>query len=133
MTRSEAIRKAINMIVYLEAHFAKSKEARKDAEEIIEALEQINEEEPVNKLTQQAYEDGMTHKENIRAILECYFTGYKEEIIDSACNRISELKPKTGHWIDGFGGSKCSECGCLEAGHSDYYPNCGAKMLEVEE
>lgn len=32
----------------------------------------------------------MTYKENIRAILECYFTGFKEEIIDSACNRILE-------------------------------------------
>ena len=30
----------------------------------------------------------MTHKENITAILECYFTGFKKEIIDSACNRI---------------------------------------------
>lgn len=35
----------------------------------------------------------MTDKENIRAILECYFTGFKEEIIDSACNRILEQKP----------------------------------------
>lgn len=41
-----------------------------------------------------------------------------------------QQEPKTGHWIDGFGGSKCSECGCLEAGHSDYCPNCGAKMVE---
>lgn len=32
----------------------------------------------------------MTHKENITAILECYFTGFKEEIIDSACSRILE-------------------------------------------
>ena len=30
----------------------------------------------------------MTYKENITAILECYFTGFKKEIIDSACNRI---------------------------------------------
>lgn len=58
MTRSEGIRKAIDIIVYLEAHFAKSQKAKKDAEEIIEVLEHINEEEPVNKLTQQAYEDG---------------------------------------------------------------------------
>lgn len=32
----------------------------------------------------------MTPKENITAILECYFTGFKQEIIDSACNRILE-------------------------------------------
>ena len=36
----------------------------------------------------------MTYKENITAILECYFTGFKKEIIDSACNRILEQKPK---------------------------------------
>ena len=35
----------------------------------------------------------MTYKENITAILECYFTGFKEEIIDSACNRILEQYP----------------------------------------
>ena len=32
----------------------------------------------------------MTYKENITAILECYFSGFKKEIIDSACNRILE-------------------------------------------
>ena len=35
----------------------------------------------------------MTYKENIRAILECHFTGFKEDIIDSACNRILEQEP----------------------------------------
>ena len=54
MTRNEAIRKAIDIVVYLKAHFAKSQEARKDAEEIIEALEQINKEQrdrKVNKMS----------------------------------------------------------------------------------
>ena len=32
----------------------------------------------------------MTYKENITAILECYFPGFKKEIIDSACSRILE-------------------------------------------
>lgn len=36
---------------------------------------------------------GMTYKENITAILECYFTGFKKEIIDSACSRILEQEP----------------------------------------
>lgn len=35
----------------------------------------------------------MTHKENITAILECYFTGFKKEIINSACDRILEQEP----------------------------------------
>ena len=42
-------------------------------------------------------------------------------------------QPKTGHWIDVFGGCECSECGCLEGGYSDYCPNCGAKMIEPQE
>lgn len=45
MIRSEAIRKAIDIVVYLEAHFAKSQNAKKEAQEIIKALEQINEEQ----------------------------------------------------------------------------------------
>lgn len=35
----------------------------------------------------------MIYKENITAILECYFTGFKKEIIDSACDRILEQDP----------------------------------------
>lgn len=48
---------------------------------------------------------------------------------------LPSVKPqqKMGRWMDGFGGCKCSECGCLEAGHSDYCPNCGARTQEVEE
>lgn len=30
------------------------------------------------------------YEDNIMAILECYFTGFKEEIIKSACDRILE-------------------------------------------
>lgn len=33
----------------------------------------------------------MTYKENVRAILECNFVGFKEEIIDAATQRICEL------------------------------------------
>lgn len=55
------------------------------------------------------------------------FTPWNKEFTE-ALTGILEQEPKIGHWIDGFGGSKCSGCGCLEAGHSDYCPNCGAKM-----
>ena len=37
----------------------------------------------------------MTYKENIMAILECNFAGFKKEIIESACNRILEQDPNT--------------------------------------
>ena len=87
----------------------------------------------------------MTHKENIRAILECYFTGFKKEIIDSACNRIIDQEPKTGHWVElpthesqsGLPWYECSECNserCIAVLRDfKYCPNCGAKMAESEE
>ena len=58
--------------------------------------------------------------------------------LDSAVDAVMALpsvtsRPKIGHWIDTFGGCKCSECNCLEAGYSDYCPNCGAQMEEVGE
>lgn len=81
----------------------------------------------------------MTYREKITAILECSFAGFKEEIINSACNCILEQKPKTGHWIispnDCF--VHCSECGL----HGDkgiykryrWCPNCGAEMVELQK
>lgn len=30
----------------------------------------------------------MTDEQKIKAILECYFAGFKEEIIDNCCKRI---------------------------------------------
>ena len=33
----------------------------------------------------------MTYEENIKAILQCWFTGFKEEIIEGATNRILEV------------------------------------------
>lgn len=90
MIRSEAIHKAIDIVVYLEVHFAKSKEARKDAEEIIEALKQINEEEPISKLTQQAYEDGKKD-------------GYLQAKVDQALNTnwipVGERLPNDGDYV----------------------------------
>lgn len=85
----------------------------------------------------------MTHKENIRAILECNFAGFKDEIIDNACNRILEQEPKTGRWVkkenDICWWYVCSECGQEPLKNkwnydelSRYCPNCGAKM-ESEE
>lgn len=80
----------------------------------------------------------MTYKENIRAILECYFTGFKEEIINSACDRILEQEPKTGYWIkvhplqaDDGGAYMCSCCEVGDwnlKGTENVCPNCGAKM-----
>jgi hypothetical protein len=93
----------------------------------------------------------MTHRENITAILECYFAGFKKEIIDSACNRILEQGSKTGHWIlndnqgvqaVGFLTYHCSECGreiCSKYHGKisllkEYpYCHCGARMVGPQD
>lgn len=41
----------------------------------------------------------MTYKENITAILECHFTGFKQEIIDNAVNCILALSENKGDLI----------------------------------
>ena len=50
------------------------------------------------------------------------------------------VEQKHGRWIEADGGDccyKCSECGFLRDAYildeSNYCPNCGAKMDEVEE
>ncbi len=87
----------------------------------------------------------MTLEENIRAILECNFTGYKDEIIDIAIKNIMSLSDienqKTGHWIKHENPNlgqcmrvtyECSYCkvwlGCEYFVRKSYCPNCGAKM-----
>lgn len=42
-------------------------------------------------------------------------------------------KQRTARWIDCFGGCECSQCGCLEAGYSDYCPDCGCRMFNPQE
>ena len=49
MTREEALNKAIDIVRYFEAHFAKSKEAREDAVNIIEVLEQEPREDAISR------------------------------------------------------------------------------------
>ena len=45
MTKEEALNKAINILIYWELRIAKSKEAREDAANIIDILDQELEEE----------------------------------------------------------------------------------------
>ena len=41
----------------------------------------------------------------------------------------AEPERKTGHWIEHYGDSKCSECGYeLKIYDTNYCPNCGADM-----
>ena len=88
----------------------------------------------------------MTYRDNIKAILECYFQGFKEEIIESACNRIVEQE-NIGRWIKTpkavMGEGYMWFCdNCEHQVYQDssrpypsekYCPNCGAKMKEQQK
>lgn len=86
-----------------------------------------------SKYEQQPSEDCISREEAIRIAEQGQIQGYEWQF-KKLCDLPSVTpQPRIGHWIDRFGGCECSECGCLEAGYSDYCPNCGAKMEEVEE
>ena len=79
----------------------------------------------------------MTNEQNIKAILQCFFSGYKDEIIDAAAKRILEIEPvRRGKWIGVnpmVDTLECSMCGWNILGEefvTDYCPCCGAKMEE---
>lgn len=84
----------------------------------------------------------MTKENNIRAILETNFSGFKEEIINSAVDRLMEITEKVRHgrWITLKGYSNillCSECNTSYekkefAIAPNYCPNCGALMDKEE-
>lgn len=94
----------------------------------------------------------MTNEQNIRAILECFFSGYKDEIIDLATKRILDtidaepVRHARNTWIETLGYHhcefKCSNCGVeawiveggeLDGGNFDYCPGCGAKIVDGGE
>lgn len=85
----------------------------------------------------------LSYIDNVKAILECNFAGFKEEIIDNACKRIGELSQgqRHGNWIvykDREGKTrrcKCDRCGYETGSYTWTNPNfcaeCGAKMESV--
>ena len=80
----------------------------------------------------------MTTEQNIKAILECFFSGYKDDIIDAAAKRILEIEPvRRGRWEGLMLTSyppkyrkQCSVCRYMACTSENYHycPSCGAKM-----
>ena len=46
--------------------------------------------------------------------------------------RALQQEPRKGHWIDSSNGWMCSECNKDSTFDTNYCPNCGANMREVE-
>lgn len=89
----------------------------------------------------------LTYEQNVKAVLECIFAGYKDELIEDACKMICALKcfekqeQKPGHWIYDGRNKICSECNFkIDTWHDtdiggkrlNYCLKCGVKM-EVEK
>lgn len=87
----------------------------------------------------------MTYKENVRAILECHFSGFKEELIEEAADRINELdrtggKPSISHWKGNLFFGRyvtearfvCSNCDGQLNIMTRYCPSCGCRMEDVK-
>ena len=134
MSREEAISKAITIIAYFRQNFAKSQEAVKNANEIIEVLEQ----EPC--------EDCISRQAAIDAIEEdkrngndsCFASNYDAQCFKQIIKELPPVKPeqKMGRWVEHFDESgkwyECDQCHTDWGGAVNYCPNCGAKM-EGEE
>ena len=138
MTREEAFKKAINIVAYYEAHFAKSKEAREDAANIIEALEQ----EPCDDaISRQAVLDK-------KKIVELEDGQSFYRISPKDVETLPPVTPqaKMGRWIAyevrlpdrTILNYRCSVCGRKLIGYDTETSNeapfchCGAKMQESE-
>ncbi len=87
----------------------------------------------IDTLEQELCEDAIGRADMLDAV--GHGTTYTSKEIQNIVNSLPPVtpQPKMGHWIDVFGGCECSECGCLEAGYSDYCPDCGAKMVDPQE
>ncbi len=80
----------------------------------------------------------MNRETYIRAVLECNFAGFKEEIIETAVQKIMERADedesiKHGRWKHHQYGNtagyyECDNCGKINSYESSYCPKCGAKM-----
>jgi hypothetical protein len=78
----------------------------------------------------------MDFRTNVRAILESHFSGFQEEIIDSATDRICEIskddisckKLKRNVWE-----FYCSYCNAPLKRFDNYCSQCGRKIAEDKE
>lgn len=151
MNRDEALNKAIGILTYHQVNFCKSKEAVANMNEIIEALEKIDQEQCGDCISR----DAVMH---ILDEVGGDFDSPREAVvpIDYIADMVSDLPsttpmPKKGKWewvqYDGnpkIGNWHCSECGCIVVEAVDknkkggiplykYCPQCGCKLQEVEE
>ena len=143
MTREEALNKAIGVLTYHQVNFCKSKEAVANMNEIIDALEKIDQECVADKDIKVTATDCIRRQDVEDAIYDYSRScdvNYAQimEFIDKLPSVTPQ--PKMGRWIpnrcDMYICSKCSHTYTDLSGERygmNFCPFCGCKMQEVEE
>ena len=134
MNREEALNKAIGILTYNQVNFCKSKEAVANMNEIIEALEKIDQEQCEDCIRRS--DIGLTDFE----IVMC--NGDYKEGLKMLLDKIEKApsvtpQPKMGHWVkvieeNGHAFYLCSVCKEGTDDNYDFCPFCGCKMQEVK-
>ena len=89
MTREEKeylSRVAVDALIESDNHLMTSRDNAEFSQWVEDLIDNYCEADAESK------ESMLTREQNVRAIIETHFAGFKEEIIDSAVNRILELK-----------------------------------------
>ena len=151
MTREEALNKAIGVLTYNQVNFCKSKEAFANMNEIIEALEKIDQEPNYNSVktelepcddavSKQAVLDGLASIAKVKAKSDA-----QKSLMGRVMFFVEKLpsvtpQPKMGKWVmsvDGLYRPICNQCGAhpwkgyiptVEEATDvfKYCPNCGS-------
>ena len=145
MTREEALNKAIGVLTYNQVNFCKSKEAFANMNEIIEALEKIDQEPNYNsvKTELEPCDDAVSKQAVLDTLTKT--SGIRGDALKALYDLPSvSPQPKMGHWEwvqydsnPNIGNWHCSECRTIiphmpeETDNTPIYkwcPYCGAKM-----
>ena len=146
MTREDALNKAIGILTYHQVNFCKSKEAVANMNEIINALEKIDQECEgdvpdinIGKIGKDATATDCVKRQDVEDAIYDYSrscdVNYAQimEFID----KLPSVQPKIGHWVkvieeNGHAFYLCSVCKEGTDENYDWCPFCGCKMQEVE-
>lgn len=141
MTREDALNKTIGILTYHQVNFCKSKEAVANMNEIIEALEKIEQEHCGDCISRQAVLDINEHHHGQMPNHVNHEIWKEIKVLPSVTPQ-----PKVGHWIYhkpfDLGHKNCNECIECSQCHiwldydcyakTPYCPFCGFKMQEVQ-
>ena len=146
MTREDALNKAIGILTYHQVNFCKSKEAVANMNEIINALEKIDQECEgdvpdinIGKIGKDATATDCVKRQDVEDAIYDYSrscdVNYAQimEFID----KLPSVQPKIGHWVkvieeNGHAFYLCSVCKEGTDENYDWCPFCGCKMQEVK-